>query len=78
MKVVIFIPDAIFHEARRLAKRLGKSRNKLYSEAVADYLAKHRYDGVTDALNAIYSKESSSLDPELKAMMFASLNREEW
>src|SRR5262245_42454497 len=53
MKTAISIPDPIFREAERLARRLKKSRSQLYAEAMADYLRRHDPDAVTEALNRV-------------------------
>jgi len=41
---------------------------------------KHRYHGVTEQLDAVYetNPEASSLDQDLEALQFQSLNKEEW
>jgi len=51
MKTAISIPDAIFEEAERLARRTKCSRSELYSRALADYLARHSSDKVTEAMD---------------------------
>lgn len=38
MKVAISLPDPVFRDAETLARRLRKSRSKLYAEAIADYV----------------------------------------
>jgi metal-responsive CopG/Arc/MetJ family transcriptional regulator len=38
MKTVISLPDGVFRDAERLARRLKKSRSELYREAVAEYV----------------------------------------
>ncbi|MGC4000932.1 MAG: ribbon-helix-helix protein, CopG family [Anaeromyxobacter sp.] len=53
MKTAISLPDAIFREAERLAKRLKKSRSELYKEAVAEYVARHEPEAVTEALDRV-------------------------
>lgn len=78
MKTAISIPDSIFKAAEKLANRLGFSRSELYAKAVAEYLQKHRNDGVTKKLDEIYSKESSQLDPGLQALQSASIDEDEW
>ncbi len=52
MKTAVSIPDDVFEAAERLAKRLKKPRSVLYAEAVAQYLARHDSDAVTEAMNA--------------------------
>lgn len=53
MKTAISLPDEVFESAERLAQRLGKSRSRLYSDAVAAYVARHADGGVTEELNAV-------------------------
>jgi len=78
MKTAISIPDPLFDAADEVADRLGMSRSQLYAKAVAEYVEKHRDDQVTEALNQVYAKYSSTLDPVLAAMQSMSLPREEW
>lgn len=80
MKTAISIPDRVFEAAERLAKRLGKSRSQLYSEAVAHYVKQYSDTDVTERLNAIYDAEPelSKLDPVLEALQWRSLPKEEW
>jgi len=53
MKTAVSLPDSIFDEAERLAHRLNKSRSELYREAIAEYLARHDPEAVTEVLNRI-------------------------
>ena len=53
MKTAISIPDTVFESAERLAERMKKSRSQLYSEAVAEYLARHRHDAITERINEV-------------------------
>jgi hypothetical protein len=80
MKTAISIPDAVFEEAERLAKRRGWSRSELYSNAVAEYVKGERFLGVRDRLDAVYGEDSeaSALDPLLERAQFGSLSKEEW
>jgi metal-responsive CopG/Arc/MetJ family transcriptional regulator len=78
MKTAVSIPDPIFHAAESLAQRLGMSRSELFSRALEAYLETHKHDSVREALNAIYSQESSSLDETLAQMQWASLPKEDW
>lgn len=78
MKVAISIPDSVFEAAERLARRLGKSRSQLYSEAVAEFLEEHRAEAVTEKLNAVYESESSRLADGFDAAQLHSLRDEAW
>jgi metal-responsive CopG/Arc/MetJ family transcriptional regulator len=53
MKTAISLPDAVFREAERHARRTGKSRSQLYTEAVSEYIARHSPDAITEAMNAV-------------------------
>ena len=53
MKTVISIPDGIFEMAERLARRPGRSRNEVYSAALAEYVARHEPEATTDAMNGV-------------------------
>jgi metal-responsive CopG/Arc/MetJ family transcriptional regulator len=52
MKTAVSLPDRLYREAERQAKRTGKSRSQMYAEALSEYLARHAPDEVTDAMNA--------------------------
>ena len=80
MKTAISLPDDLFEAADRLAARLGRSRSELYATAVAEYLERHKFQGVTERLDAVYEArpEDSQLDPVLDALQLRSLPREEW
>jgi metal-responsive CopG/Arc/MetJ family transcriptional regulator len=51
MKAAVSIPDEIFAEAERLARRTKRSRSRLFSDALKEYLARHSPDKVTEAMN---------------------------
>ena len=78
MKTAISIPDAVFETAEKLADRLGKSRSQLYTQAISSYIAQHKQDGVTQALNQVYSDESAHIDPVLAGLQYLSLDEDEW
>jgi len=53
MKTAISIPDEVFAEVERLARRLKKSRSELYSHALREFVARHGPDYVTETLDRI-------------------------
>jgi len=53
MKAAVSIPDQVFAEAERLARRLKKSRSELYSHALREYVARHCPEYVTENLDRI-------------------------
>ena len=53
MKAAVSVPDDVFADAERLAKRLKKSRSQLYSHALREFVARHSDDRVTEALDEV-------------------------
>ena len=78
MKTAISIPDEIYYTADHLAKRLGMSRSEFYSRAVANFIATHQNEAITQALDQIYEKETSEIDPVINLMQLNSLPKEQW
>ena len=78
MKTAISLPDAIFRDAERLARRLKKSRSRLYQEAVAEYLARHDPEAITEAMNRLAAEVDTQLDPFSSAVASRVLGRSEW
>ena len=74
MKTTISIPDAIFEDAERLAKRRDISRSELYAMAINEYVKSLRVPGVRPQLDAVYGRDShaSRLDPTIAAVQSAS------
>lgn len=78
MKTAVSIPDQVFADAERLARRLKKSRSRLYSEALAEYVLRHAPDEVTDALNAACEGLTGSGDGFASAAGRRILRRSTW
>lgn len=78
MKTAISVPDAVYAEAERLARRLKKSRSQLYSEALAAYLRRHDADAVSEAYDRVCAQVDTSPDPMLRAAARQVLERSEW
>ena len=80
MKTAISVPDELFEAADRLARRLGSSRSELYATAIYEFLERHKFQGVSERLDAVYADEPqvSELDPVLDALQHKALPREDW
>jgi hypothetical protein len=80
VKTAISLPDKVFEEAERLAKRRGISRSELYARAVAEFIKEERFLGVRERLDSVYGAEPSGshLDPVLGEMQARSLPKEGW
>jgi predicted transcriptional regulator len=78
MKTAISLPDEVFRDAERLARRLKKSRSQLYKEAVAEYVARHEPEAITEALDRLAAEVDSGLDKFGSAAARRVLERSEW
>ena len=83
MKTAISIPDGVFQEAERLARRRKISRSRLYAEALAEYLLRHKPEAVTEAMNEVCGEvhtepDSAVSDPAVSAAARRVLARSEW
>ena len=79
MKTAISIPDELFEAADALANRMGISRSRLYANAVAEHLAKHRDEEVTQRLDAVYGDaREPGLDEALQGAQARSVGSGQW
>ena len=77
MKVAVSIPDPLFAEADRLAKRRKLSRSQLYAEALELLVSSEDQTEITRRLNEVYGRINSRLDPGLATAQSEAV-REEW
>ena len=79
MKTAVSLPDDLFRAVERHAKRQRKSRSQLYAEALAEYLARHSPDEVTEAMDRVVER-LAELRPEpfLAAATRRVFERSEW
>jgi metal-responsive CopG/Arc/MetJ family transcriptional regulator len=84
MKTAVSIPDEIFEGAERLARRTKKSRSRLFSDAVREYLARHASEEVTAAMDRVCAElQNSTPNKTVKDEFTAfaawhTLKRSEW
>ena len=78
MKTAVSIPDEVFEDAERLARRTKKSRSQLFAEAVREYVARHSPDEVTDAMNRVIDEVGTEPDPFVSIAARRVLERSEW
>ena len=78
MKIAVSIPDDIFEDAEYLARRQGKTRSKLYADAIAEYVGVYRTESITEQLNSVYLTEESTLDSALELAQYKSVDEEDW
>ena len=78
MKTAISVPDEIYTGAERLARRTKKSRSRVYSEALKEYLARHAPDEITTAMNRACAEAGAARDPFVSAAARRILEPSEW
>jgi metal-responsive CopG/Arc/MetJ family transcriptional regulator len=79
MKTAISLPDKLFQAAEQYAERTRKSRSQIFAAAMAEYLARHAPDEVTEAMNqALERLGEPEPDPFLGAVARTALERSEW
>jgi predicted transcriptional regulator len=78
MKTAISIPDEVFAEAEALARQLNRSRSYVYSHAVAEYVARHAPDRVTEAMNEALAEIEPGDDAFVRVAAQRTLERVEW
>jgi metal-responsive CopG/Arc/MetJ family transcriptional regulator len=78
MKTAVSIPDQVFEDAERLARRLKRSRSEVYSRALSEYVARHTPDQVTEEMNEVVAAIEESLDAFAATAGRRTLRRTEW
>jgi metal-responsive CopG/Arc/MetJ family transcriptional regulator len=78
MKTAVSIPDEIFAGAERLARRTNRSRSRLFSDALKEYLARHTPDKVTEAMNTTLAQIGEEHDSFSTSVSRTVLERSEW
>jgi len=78
MKTAVSIPDEIFKGAERLARRTNRSRSRLFSDALKEYLARHTPDKVTEAMNRALAQIGEEEDSFVSSAAHTVLERSEW
>jgi metal-responsive CopG/Arc/MetJ family transcriptional regulator len=78
MKTAVSIPEEVFQGAERLAHKTKRSRSRLFSDALKEYLARHSSDSVTEAMNQACSELGNTKDDFVASAARRVLARSEW
>ncbi len=79
MKTAVSLPDGVYRDGERYAKRTRKSRSQLYAEALSEYLARHAPEEVTEDMNAVVDRlGEASPDPFVAEAARQVLKSVEW
>ena len=78
MKTAVSIPDQVFAETERLARRLKKSRSEVYSLALAEYVARHAPDRETEAMDRVAAEVGKESEDFAAVAARRILERSSW
>lgn len=78
MKTAVSIPDELFSRAEEMARKTGKSRSRLYQEALSEYLLRRDPGAVTQAMDEALADIDPQSDPWLSEAARRTLERSEW
>jgi metal-responsive CopG/Arc/MetJ family transcriptional regulator len=78
MKTAVSIPDEVFQGAERLARRTKRSRSRIFSEALQEYLLRHSLEEVTEAANRACLEIGEAQDPFTASAAHRVLARSQW
>jgi predicted transcriptional regulator len=78
MKIAVSVPDDVFEEAEQLARRMRRSRSEVYSRALAEYVARHAPDRVTEAMDRTLAEIGEAAEQFVRAASRRVLKRSDW
>lgn len=78
MKTAVSIPDDVFEGAQRLARRTKRSRSRVFSDALREYLARHSPEEVTEAVNKACAEIGEVKDQFVASAARRILERTQW
>jgi predicted transcriptional regulator len=78
MKTALSIPDDVFKQGERLARRLHTSRSQLYARALADFVVQHEDDEITSSMNEVIREVGTAADPFTRRAANQTLRGVEW
>lgn len=78
MKTAVSIPDDIFEGAERLARKTRRSRSRLFSDALKEYLARHSSDKITEDMDKACAEIGEEGDIFASSAARLVLEKSEW
>jgi len=78
MKFAVSIPSDLFNSVERLRCQERSSRSKLVAVALAEYVARHAGDEVTEAMNRVCEDVDTQPDDFTRNASRRVLERSEW
>jgi predicted transcriptional regulator len=78
MKTAISIPNDLFDGAERLARRTRRSRSRLFTDALREYLTRHAPDKITESMDQAIMEVGEGKDEFVSSIARRRLERTEW
>jgi predicted transcriptional regulator len=78
MKTAVSIPDDVYLRAEELAEQTNRTRSRLYSDALGEYLARHGTDAVTAGMNEALAGIDERPDAFVTSANRSVLAKSEW
>ena len=78
LKTAVSIPNDVFDGAERLARRTRRSRSRLFTDALREYLARHAPEKITEAMDHALAEIGEAEDAFVSAAAQHTLERSEW
>jgi metal-responsive CopG/Arc/MetJ family transcriptional regulator len=78
MKTAVSIPNELFEVAERLARRTRKSRSRLFSDALREYVARRSPDKITESMDQALAEVGEERDPFITVASRRRLEKSEW
>ena len=78
MKTAVSIPDDVYEGAERLARRTKRSRSRLFSNALKEYLARHTPDQVTETMDKALEELGETKDTFVSSATRRVLEHSKW
>ena len=78
MKTAVSIPDDVFEQVERLARRAKRSRSEVFSAALREYVARHAPDEITEALNRAVEQVGQQSDEFVAKAARRVLEKTDW
>jgi len=78
MKTAVSIPSDVFEAAERLARRTRKTRSRLFSDALREYVARRSPEKVTEIMDQALAEIGEEKDPFVASASRRRLEQVEW
>jgi len=78
MKVAVSIPNDLFDRVEQLRRQERRSRSNLFAVALAEYVARHGSDEVTESMNRVCAHVNTQPDNFVRIASRRVLERSEW